>query len=442
MEDKVDLFLLFDRPNEPVFLKRGDDVAFSLPSEYFTERYKPVGRTLHKRLENISEYIRVKNVTPPDLKEIMTLPRKEEFSLGLPRHCRLAGRMIDIFMKAKNVDDLQSIAVYARDRVNPYLFQYAFQVAVLHRPDTKDILVPSYIEIFPHKFIDARVLLDIKEECFVLNEDMSDQRQPIALSIGHTASHLLEVENKLSYFREDPGINLHHYHWHLVYPFDASNRALVEKDRRGELFYYAHEQIMARYNFERFANKMGRTKPFGFDFRAPMTEGYFPKMDSLVASRGVPGRQENSMVKDIKREADLLVLGVKDIEEWRDRFIEAVKQGHVMNDSGERIELKSDGNKDEGIDILGNMMEASALTPNRQFYGSIHNFGHVFISYAHDPSDKFVEPFGVMNEPSTAMRDPMFYRLHAFLDALFQMYKERLTPYTEKQVSLDLNKKN
>lgn len=49
--------------------------------------------------------------------------------------------------------------------------------------------------------------------------------------------------HRLWYFREDIGINLHHWHWHLVYPFEASNRALVDKDRRGELFYYMHEQV-------------------------------------------------------------------------------------------------------------------------------------------------------------------------------------------------------
>lgn len=49
--------------------------------------------------------------------------------------------------------------------------------------------------------------------------------------------------NRLWYFREDLGINLHHWHWHLVYPFEASDRNIVAKDRRGELFYYMHQQV-------------------------------------------------------------------------------------------------------------------------------------------------------------------------------------------------------
>lgn len=67
---------------------------------------------------------------------------------------------------------------------------------------------------------------------------------PIEIPKDFTASDL-EEEHRLAYFREDIGINLHHWHWHLVYPFEAA-REIVDKNRRGELFYYMHNQIMAR----------------------------------------------------------------------------------------------------------------------------------------------------------------------------------------------------
>ena len=57
----------------------------------------------------------------------------------------------------------------------------------------------------------------------------------------------LDIEHRMAYYREDLGLNLHHWHWHLVYPSDATPE-LVNKDRRGELFYYLHQQIIARYN--------------------------------------------------------------------------------------------------------------------------------------------------------------------------------------------------
>jgi hypothetical protein len=59
-----------------------------------------------------------------------------------------------------------------------------------------------------------------------------------------TASDIkINSTNSLWYFREDLGINLHHWHWHLVYPSVASDISIVRKDRRGELFYYMHQQV-------------------------------------------------------------------------------------------------------------------------------------------------------------------------------------------------------
>jgi tyrosinase len=62
---------------------------------------------------------------------------------------------------------------------------------------------------------------------------------------NYTATDL-ELEHRVAYFREDLGINLHHWHWHLVYPNEGP-REVVNKNRRGELFYYMHQQIVARY---------------------------------------------------------------------------------------------------------------------------------------------------------------------------------------------------
>lgn len=90
-----------------------------------------------------------------------------------------------------------------------------------------------------------------------------------------------------------------------------------------------------------------------------------------------------------------------------------------------------------GIDILGNMIEASTLTPHRNFYGDLHNMGHIFISFCHDPDARHLESFGVIGDSSTAMRDPAFYRWHAFIDMMFQDYKATLPGYEIQQVSRD-----
>lgn len=228
----------------------------------------------------------------------------------------------------QTVDDLQTVALYARDRLNPLLFNYSLSVAILHRPDTKNLSPPVLAELFPDRYVDSKVFRQAREEASVVQEG---SRVPIIIPKDYTASDL-EPEHRLWYFREDMGINLHHWHWHLVYPFEAANRAIVDKDRRGELFYYMHHQIVARYNFERFSNNLPRVKRFN-NFREPIEEGYFPKLDSLVASRAWPARSSNTAIKDLDRELDQIKNDVVDLERWASRFVEACNQGFV-NDVG------------------------------------------------------------------------------------------------------------
>jgi tyrosinase len=60
--------------------------------------------------------------------------------------------------------------------------------------------------------------------------------------------------------------------------------------------------------------------------------------------------------------------------------------------------------EERGIDILGNMMEASEISPNIDFYGDLHNGGHLIISFSHDPDGRFLEPQGIMGNAAVAMR--------------------------------------
>lgn len=328
MADKHNLLLLFDRPTEPVFMTKGtNNAVFDLPDNFLTDRYKPIGTEVKNRFgEEAEKRIPVRDIRVPDLRIPMSLERSAQFSLFIPSHRRIAGRLIDIFMGLRTLEDLQSVAVYARDRVNPYLFNYALSVALLHRQDTKGLDLPSIIENFPDKFIDSQVFRQMREEASVVPQG---SRMPIVIPRDYTASDL-EPEHRLWYFREDLGINLHHWHWHLIYPFEAGDRSIVDKDRRGELFYYMHEQVVARYNLERFSNNLARVTRFN-NLREPIDEGYFPKMDSLVASRAWPPRFADTRLSDLNREADQIKLDMSDLERWRDRILQAIHQGFCMD---------------------------------------------------------------------------------------------------------------
>lgn len=52
----------------------------------------------------------------------------------------------------------------------------------------------------------------------------------------------------------------------------------------------------------------------------------------------------------------------------------------------------------------------------------------------HGNNDNLQETFSTMGDPATAMRDPIFYRWHAFVDDIFQEHKNTLPRYTAQQV--------
>lgn len=63
------------------------------------------------------------------------------------------------------------MSVFCRDRVNPQMFIYALSVAILHRPDTKDLPIPPLTEVFPDKYIDSGVFARAREEANIVPTD-------------------------------------------------------------------------------------------------------------------------------------------------------------------------------------------------------------------------------------------------------------------------------
>ncbi|VVC24126.1 Hypothetical protein CINCED_3A001218 [Cinara cedri] len=428
MSDKSNILYLFDRPTEPIFIGKGDDnVSFDIPPEYWIDRYKPIASEIQNRFSGgkTVPITKLKNI--PDLSFPLSLSRNSPFSLFNPYHGKMAGKLIEILMATKSFDELLSLAVYMRDRINPYMFIYALSVVVIHRPDTRNVELPSHAEMFPSLYMDSSVFGRAREESAVVQ---SGSRTPIEIPHDYTANNL-DPEHKISYFREDIGINLHHWHWHLVYPFEGP-RNIVDKDRRGELFYYMHQQVIARYNMERLSNDMNRVVRLT-NWRDPIEEGYFPKLDNILANRVWPSRPVNSRFSNINREVDQISFDIEDLERWRDRIFNAIHAGFVLDPAGNQVRLT----ENEGIDILGNIIEASILSVNPFLYGSLHNNGHNAISYIHDPDNRYLENYGVMGDSATAMRDPIFYRWHAYIDDIFTEFKSTLPGYTVQNLNFD-----
>lgn len=98
MSVKRNLLLLMERPLEPVFLAKGKtNVRFDVPNRLLSDRYKGMPEIEGEFVE--AERVTVRdNISLPNLNVPMSLGRDEQFTLFIPRHKRIAGALIDIFM--------------------------------------------------------------------------------------------------------------------------------------------------------------------------------------------------------------------------------------------------------------------------------------------------------------------------------------------------------
>ena len=328
------LLALLQKPLEPTFYPKDDGkTIIDLPENFLTERYRMIGQDIQTRFgSDANNRVPVRNISTPNIAFAEVIDRRGAFSIFIPSHRRISGQLIEFFLNQPDVNTLMSVAAYARDRLNPVMFQYALAVAIQHRQDTKNINIPSFVQLFPDQFVDPAVFPKAREEGAIVQQA---NRMVIEIPQNYTASDR-EEEQRVAYWREDIGVNVHHWHWHLVYPGEAGNLSnaeamrVVNKDRRGELFYYMHGQIVARYNLERFSNGMNRVRPFG-NFREPIAEAYFPKLIRSSNMRSYPGRVANQLLRDVNRPDNNTVVSISDMELWSGRLLEAIDQGFIMD---------------------------------------------------------------------------------------------------------------
>lgn len=122
---------------------------------------------------------------------------------------------------------------------------------------------------------------------------------------------------------------------------------------------------------------MQRMKPF-HNWDEPM-EGYAPHLTSLVDGQHYGVRPSGMKMSDVKD------VDIQDMMRWRTRFMAAVNLGFVIDKKGNRHDLDTEN----GIDVLGALVESSYDSINPAYYGSLHNWGHVIMASAHDPDGRY-----------------------------------------------------
>lgn len=117
-----------------------------------------------------------------------------------------------------------------------------------------------------------------------------------------------------------------------------------------------------RYNMERLSNDMNRVVRLT-NWRDPIEEAYFPKLDNIVANRVWPPRPANTRLsviflilctlnvinvqvyalfyyylniyfciqQNINRETERIQFDIEDLERWRDRIFNAIHSGFITD---------------------------------------------------------------------------------------------------------------
>jgi len=189
----------------------------------------------------------------------------------------------------------------------------------------------------------------------------------------------------------------------------------LNMDRRGELFYFMHKQVNCRFNADRLALGLGLIESLSREFWIrPISPGYDSKI-SQSSGRPYPPRPDGALIPI-----------PQDLIDAENALRQGIRNRQLTMSTGV-VRLGYANGVDYGISALGDATEAFEQS---EIYGSIHNDGHAKIGAMHGDNGAL----GVMGTPNVAMRDPLFYKWHKYIDDLIQEYKNTLPAYGDAEL--------
>jgi hypothetical protein len=349
----------------------------------------------------------------------------------------LAARLMEIAQSASNSGETAEDAVEkalgeaqnALATEDPELVKFAVKVFVTHHPHGTALRIRPFEVREPEKALPSVP----HEELIAAATSAPDT----STGDASTTTPSTNPELKLNWFREDPKINEHHEHWHVVYdilgvPSPANPIGGQLKDRQGELFLYMHRQMMARYDTERLCAGLDLVAAWQYYANNVDPWGYDP-------GPYLTGPQGNYTARTPGRWADIQESTVAALQARGDHLFEAAQSGYFggTNHQGQPRHLRvsiNDLGATQEADI--GSIEAVPYTSGdlatwyqnlvNSYYGNHHNVGHdMFAFMGGNPSHQ-----GVMGDTTVAVRDHVFFRWHRHIDDLLQTFQQyNLEPY-------------
>ena len=358
-----------------------------------------------------------------DLWEKGFLPKHHIFSIYNEEHREQAIALFNVFYYAKDWDTFYKSVAWARFNVNEGMFIYAITVAVTHRKDMEGMILPPVYEICPYYFVSSEVIQKAhnhKMTGFVGVEKI-DGMFEVVIPTNYTGWYQhSNLEQKLTYFTEDIGLNSYYYYLHTDYPFWMNGDDFgLNKDRRGELFLYEHQQILARYYLERLSNNMGHIPEFSWS--KPIATGYYPSLQ-FFNGRHFQVRGNNY---DMSGSAS-----IENVKEYERRIRDLIDFGTMTTADNKIIDLK----KPESVDVLGNLIQCNADSVDNKYYSEGETFARFALSASHAAVGDYGATYGVLENFETSLRDPLFYQYYKHIIGYYWKFNAKLEPYPYEQL--------
>ncbi|KAG4073931.1 hypothetical protein HA402_014136 [Bradysia odoriphaga] len=337
----------------------------------------------------------------------------EVFSVMDHEHRKEVIALFNVFYYANSWEIFRKTIGWARFFVNKGMFIYALTVAVLHRPDMIGIVLPAQYEIYPYYFFSSEVIQSAQNFSLEGLYDIDEVNHIYTVVIPSNTN----PEQKLSYFTEDIGLNNYNYKQHVANPFwMGSEKYNVPKDRRGELYIYLHQQLLARYNLERLSNDIGEIPEFSW--YEPIATGHHTTLRSYNGNF-FPPRENHYSVYEERSYYD-----VEEVEDFERHFRDAIQYGFITLPGGKYFNLT----KPESIEWLGNFFQGNPDS-NFERLNGYWELAKSLLGGSIDPLDPHKIP-NTLEHFETEIRDTVFYELYNNLIKYIFQWQKHLPHYT------------
>ncbi|XP_055685342.1 arylphorin subunit beta-like [Lutzomyia longipalpis] len=330
---------------------------------------------------------------------------------------------LGFYKHIKDFDGVLESAAWLRNITNEESFMYSLLTYLIHHAEEEFLLPPPY-EINPYKFFRDDVIrtahLAKMSSCDGAN--FADENGIMVKYIDYDGPVSDGWEGDLAYFREDIDLNAYYYLFKLS--FESSlEEEYFENTTRGEIFLYEHQQLLARYNLERFALDFDPVEAIPL-FEETMS-GYYPLMSH---ANGFPLIPRPYFYEEILEDSTKM-----DVIREEQGMLQLIDLGGIWHPGG-KLDFKRPG----GLNFLGSMIEGN--TENKS---NFPKFWPLLLKLVSGPKryrtrKDQMDFSNVFDHHETQLRDPAYFQAIQRVMNLIRRHQDHLPPYDFEAKFIDV----